>query len=208
MRNRLNEEITEETILLKGDDGKLSEVSVTEALSLARARGMDLAEVWATPHPAPKATVVCKLLRIRRPLVWEQLPTDEHSVARELDESLWLRTNHCDGDHFLLGNPHTFPGRLSAWCPSKKQSFCISKSEIAQCSKETSYYLKGFLSGQEPEAPVDDEGDLLSMEAWYAATELFQQTGSWNARFRVCSECGARLLPSNPQKTCRVRHQG
>ena len=135
----------------------------------------------------------------------------EQTDEPELDPDLWFTTENCEVRHYLLGNPHTFRGRLSAWCPSKRRSFCVSKSEIKDCSRETSYFLKGFLSGQESRAPLDDDGDLLppddpEYQAWARATELFHQTGSWNDRFRICDRCGAWLLPSNPEPTCWYAH--
>lgn len=48
---RTNEEITEETVLLYGDDGTLGEISVADALQLARSRSMDLVEEWERPRP-------------------------------------------------------------------------------------------------------------------------------------------------------------
>ena len=214
MRIRLNEAITEETVLLYGEDGKLGEVPLADALRIAGARSMDLVEEWERPRPPRGGVVVCRLLRIPRPLIWEggADPSAEQTDEPELDPDLWFTTEHCEVRHYLLGNPHTFRGRLSAWCPSKRRSFCVSKSEIKDCSRETSYFLKGFLSGQESRAPLDDDGDLLppddpEYQAWALATELFRRTGSWNDRFRICDRCGARLLPSNPEPTCWYAHE-
>lgn len=33
----------------------------------------------------------------------------------------------------------------------------MSKNEIQNCSKEAEYWIKGFLTGNEPEPPVGDE---------------------------------------------------
>lgn len=215
MRVRMNEAITEETVLLYGDDGKLGEVSLEDALRIARSRSMDLVEEWERPRPPRAGAVVCRLFSLRRPVVWEGAgepsANDERPGEPALDQALWFTTGHCEGRHYLLGNPHTFPGRLSAWCPSMRRGFSVSKSEIAECSNETTYFLQGFLSGQEPGAPSDGEGDLLPPDdpeyrAWIRATALFQETGSWNARFRICERCGARLLPSNSRSTCWAAH--
>lgn len=98
-------------------------------------------------------------------MVWEgageSSANDERPGEPALDPVLWFTTGHCEGRHYLLGNPHTFPGRLSAWCPSMRRGFSVSKSEIAECSNETTYFVKGFLSGQEAGAPSDEAGDLL-----------------------------------------------
>ena len=214
MRIRMNEAITEESILLYGDDGTLGEVPLADALRIARSRSMDLVEEWERPRHRPGGAVVCRLLRVQQPLLWEDAAggSPDRTDGPELDPELWFNTAHCDGRHYLLGNGQTFRGRLHAWCPSKQLGFRVSMSEIADCSKETTYFLKGFLAGQEPGPPVDDDGDLLppgdpEYRAWVHATELFRQTGSWNERFRICEQCGARLLPSNPKPTCWHAHQ-
>jgi Translation initiation factor IF-3, N-terminal domain len=216
MRVRMNEAITEESVLLYGDDGTLAEVPLADALQLARDRSMDLVEEWERPRPPrPGGAVVCRLLRVGRPLVWER--TADASAARggdgpELDPELWFHTEHCEGRHYVLGNGHTFRGRIHAWCPAKRLGFRVSKSDITECSRETTYYVQGLLAGQEPAPPVNDEGDLLpsgdpEYRAWVHATELFRQTGMWNDRFRSCEVCGARLLPSNPKPTCWNAHE-
>jgi hypothetical protein len=65
------------------------------------------------------------------------------------DEKLWFFHKNCSGEHFLLGNPHTHPERMYAWCPAKKHCFCVSDSEIEGRSIEAEYWIKGFLSGNE-----------------------------------------------------------
>ncbi|HWO22668.1 MAG TPA: hypothetical protein VNO30_28105 [Kofleriaceae bacterium] len=214
MRVRMNEAITEESVLLYGDDGTLAGISRADALALARSRAMDLVEEWERPQPRRAGAVVCRLLRVQHPLVWES--SAEASVDRgggpELDPDLWFVTAHCEGRHYVLGNGHTFRGRIHAWCPAKQLGFRVSKSDITECSRETAYYVRGLLAGQEPAAPVDDEGDLLPPDdpeyrAWVHATKLFGQTGSWNERVRLCEVCGARLWPSNPKPTCWDAHQ-
>lgn len=210
MRVRMNEAIEEESVLLYGDDGTLEEVATADALELARSRAMDLVEEWEPPRPQPaRGSVVCRLLDVPKPVVWELVP--EPGAEPELDLALWFHSEGCAERHYLIGNPHTFPGRISAWCPRKMMSYCVSKSEIAECSTETAYFVKGFLSGSEPRAPVDEAGDRmppsdLEYRAWARATQLFQQTGTWNSRFRICEVCGARLLPSNPRATCWGEH--
>ena len=50
----------------------------------------------------------------------------------EFDTQLWFTLDGCCADrHYLLHNPHTFPGRMAAWCPLKKVRFNISKSKSA-----------------------------------------------------------------------------
>lgn len=212
MRNRLNEDITDAFVLLYGDDGTLSEVSSAEALSIAKSRGRDLVEEWEPPRAVTRGAVICRIMNVRRPLVWESAPRAIMTTEPQLDTDLWFEAGHCEGRHYVLvSNPHTFVGRFSAWCPSKKVGFCASKSEVTACSRETTYFLKGLLCGQEPDAPVNDDGDHLpssdpEYRAWIEATDLLQDTGSWNARFRTCTVCGARLLPANPRTECWRGH--
>ena len=77
----------------------------------------------------------------------------------EYDENLWIELEDCEEKHFLIGNPHTFRGRIDAYCPIKNTSFCISYKEIKKMSIESTYWLKGYLSGNEPAPPeqYDDE---------------------------------------------------
>ena len=120
----------------------------------------------------------------------------------EFNEKLWfLMGEHCEGKHFLLGNAHTFTGRMLAWCPTKERSFFVSKSEIEECSLETEYWVKGFLVGTEPEPPKDENQDLVApnsevYQSWLKATELFAETGYWNETKRNCETCGETLLSS------------
>jgi hypothetical protein len=67
----------------------------------------------------------------------------------ELDEKLWFYHKGCEDKHYLLGNPHTHPGRMYAWCPKKKTVFCVSEVEMEDKSVESEYWIKGFLSGSE-----------------------------------------------------------
>jgi len=99
------------------------------------------------------------------------------------DKNLWFEHEGCVGKHFLFGNPHTFPGRMWAWCPKKETSFCVSKSEIGEMSVQTSYWIKGFLIGNQP-APPTDENDNEDLEGksykdWLKQIDKFVKTGLW-----------------------------
>lgn len=106
------------------------------------------------------------------------------NIVPQFDENLWfMMENHCEGKHYLLGNPHTFKGRISAWCPQKKASFFFSKSEIGECSNEAHYWIKGFLAGNEPEPKTDENGDIdfesEEYKNWLKKVEDFRKTGIW-----------------------------
>ncbi|OCA92605.1 hypothetical protein [Pseudobacillus wudalianchiensis] len=39
----------------------------------------------------------------------------------EFEKELWFELEgHCEGKHYIVGNPHTFNGRISAYCPQKE----------------------------------------------------------------------------------------
>jgi hypothetical protein len=100
-----------------------------------------------------------------------------------LDEKLWFTMgSHCEGKHFLLGNPHTFVGRMLAWCPNKEVSFFVSKNGVDECSVETEYWMKGFLAGNEPKPPSEN-GDVdfesKAYKEWLKKVEKFKEIGNW-----------------------------
>ena len=103
----------------------------------------------------------------------------------DFDEQLWFTMGACcSGKHYLLYNPHTFPGRMGAWCPLKKVRFCVSKSAVEECSLEAYYWIKGFLAGNEPDAPRNDEGDYLPedhprYQHWRENIKQFPEAGFW-----------------------------
>ena len=103
-----------------------------------------------------------------------------------LNRSLWFTHRGCTGRHYLLGNPHTFPGRMFAWCPKKKRSLFVSKSEMESVSKAAAYWIEGFLNGSEPKPPISEDGtpDYVSNEFtdWQRKTALFRESGAWRPR--------------------------
>lgn len=110
----------------------------------------------------------------------------------------------CDGRHYLVdGNPH-IRGRMYFYCPSRNIYTRVSKSEIGECSDETRYFIRGYLSGNEPVPPRDDNNDLLDdshpeFVLWRKAVEMFRDTGYWwSGPSRRCQSCFDELLPSDP----------
>jgi hypothetical protein len=103
------------------------------------------------------------------------------------DERLWFTIGeHCAGQHFILGNPHTFPGRMMAWCPRKGTSFFFSKREVETASAEAMAWIDGFLAGNEPAPPVAEDGDVDfasdAYKQWTQEVERFHETGMWSRR--------------------------
>lgn len=100
----------------------------------------------------------------------------------EIDDKLWFEYDGCVGKHFILGNPHTFPGRMMGWCPTKNRSFFFSKCDITNSSSETEYWVKGFLSGNQPKYPrINEDIDFESEEykVWQEKIKEFESSGLW-----------------------------
>jgi hypothetical protein len=121
---------------------------------------------------------------------------------QNFDKELWFTfKEHCKDKHFIVGNPHTFHGRISAFCPEKDVFFNVSLGEIDDMPLTTKYWIKGFLSGNEPTCPVDEEGDDYpptheEFIHWAKSIELFHVTGSWYSGDKHCTTCGLKLLNS------------
>ena len=59
-----------------------------------------------------------------------------------IDSRLAFRSSHCDGDHYLVGNPHTFPGRLAMWCEVSSCELSVSLSEISRASEHARVWIE------------------------------------------------------------------
>ena len=125
----------------------------------------------------------------------------------QFDENLWFIHKGCEGRHYLIGNPHTFYGRILAWCPKKERSFMVSVSEMEQMSDFTKYWIEGFLKGNEPEPPTDSNEDVDfesdEYKIWTEEIKLFHETGYWSSFNRNCEKCGTALLKSEPEEICK-----
>lgn len=106
----------------------------------------------------------------------------------------------------MIGNPHTYNGRIDAWCPEKGTCFCVSLSEIEDMSEYSKYWINGYLNGNQPEPPIDHEGDVdfdsPEYNKWSKETELFIETGYWSSFDRNCEKCGDALLRSELDDVC------
>ncbi|WP_025619305.1 hypothetical protein [Salinispora cortesiana] len=97
----------------------------------------------------------------------------------DVDPELWFDTEHC-GRHYLLdGNPHTFPGRMYAYCAERGIRTRVSKGEISDCSTQARYFVRGYLSGSEPAPPESDRPTESAALAWSDAVARFRDTGCW-----------------------------
>ena len=127
----------------------------------------------------------------------------------QIDANLWVLLHDCSGKHYLLYNPHTFIGRIAAYCESKNRLTNISKAEIADTSLEAKYWLKGFFAGCEPDCPKTEDGDTLPDDhphviEWREAIREFPKTGLWYSGAHQCLSCGAKLLPTTLGEHCRA----
>jgi hypothetical protein len=127
----------------------------------------------------------------------------------EIDDCLWVEINDTCGTarHYLVGNPHTHPGRMEVYCPSMERFTRISKSEIMSCSRESEYWILGYLHGSCPDLPTDGEGSWLpedhpSMVEWRASREEFPQTGYWSSDPQRCEYCRRRVTRTTIDRVC------
>jgi hypothetical protein len=129
--------------------------------------------------------------------------------ALEIDAELWvsLVEGQCQGRHFLLYNPHTFPGRIGVYCPTMRRTTRISKVQIADTSRAARYWLEGYLAGCEPRAPRSEAGEPLEHDdprivLWRQAIETFARTGFWSVSERQCQRCNGDMLSSTLGLVC------
>lgn len=121
-----------------------------------------------------------------------------------MPRTLWFIGSCGSRDYLLPENGHTFHGCMTAWCPSRQVGYNVSLSEIAEMSHESRYFIKGFLAGDGPAPPYDDEGDLDpdDLQAWRSAIARFNRTGYWYGRWGTCRVCGCVLLPDLAGELC------
>lgn len=191
---RFDEGIEADEVSVLLDDG-LEPMSRDAAIAYAHEHGGNLVAWW----PDSDSCIVSK---VSLPLRWERLPALE---PPEIDERLWFEST-CGGRDFLVGNGHTFVGRMAAWCPEKKVGYNVSLGEMGAMSDECRYWIAGFLTGNEPDYPYseDDDRDVdeVDMTAWEAALSRFRRTGLWNGRWNTCDVCGCVLLPDTAADRC------
>lgn len=180
-------------------DGSLERMPRDQAIELAHRQGANLVAEWPGDDDCPS----CVISPVAEPPRWERAPFDP-AVESVIDENLWF-IGLCGGrDYLLPENGHTFNGRMSAWCPDKRVGYNVSLGEIDERSIEATYFIKGFLAGDGPAPPYDDEGDVdaADLQAWHAAIQRFNTSGSWFGRWRTCLECGCVLLPDSFGDRC------
>ncbi|HEX9363046.1 MAG TPA: hypothetical protein VGA47_04610 [Candidatus Dormibacteraeota bacterium] len=169
-----------------------------EAIALAHERGVNLVAWWP---PDADAAPSCLMAKVSLPLRWERVPVEDSALAT--DERLWFEAP-CGRRDFIVGNGHTFVGRIAAWCPHDGVGYNVSLGGMGAMSDESRYFVAGFLAGSQPAYPTDAEGDTdeADLVAWRAATARFRRTGLWYGRWGTCQVCGCVLLPDTAADRC------
>ncbi|MFC6023768.1 hypothetical protein ACFP2T_47405 [Plantactinospora solaniradicis] len=109
-------------------------------------------------------------------------------LPADVDPALWYDSDPCGRHYLLVGNPHTHRGLMRAYCPEEGSYTRVSLEEIEMCSEQALYFIRGFLSGNEPPPPLTDDGDDVPMDdphysTWRAAIDRFHDTGHWTEPF-------------------------
>ncbi len=71
-------------------------------------------------------------------------------MAPDIDLELWIVAEGFEARCFLLGNSHTFPGRMLLWNEQQDVVASVSKYAITQASEASRRWIEGFLVGNEP----------------------------------------------------------
>jgi hypothetical protein len=203
----VDEDIGTPEVCLRDDDDEQygDPVPLADAIALARSRGLHLIPTLpfeVEDDPAP----FCEIVPLLLPPEWESDP--EAGQPPDFDEELWFEST-CGRRDLLAGRScHTYPGRMSAWCPHDDVYYCVSLDEMGEMSEATRYFVTGFLAGAAPDIPIDADGETsdADLAAWDAATRSFRREGFWSGYWNTCEECGRVLYPSNRSGRCRT-HQ-
>jgi hypothetical protein len=103
------------------------------------------------------------------------------------DPDLWVEVAGHDGKLFIMGNPHTFPGRITGWSYEGNHSLYFSKAEVTAASDAARWWIDGFLHGNEPSLAeylgIDPgqaerlEDDDPGVARWRDAVGAFRSSG-------------------------------
>lgn len=166
-----------EVLVFDGTDGA-EPMSRAEAIALAHERGANLVAEWPSD---PDLVPSCIVAKVSLPLRWERLPAQDSQAP--VDERLWFEAP-CGRRDVIVGNGHTYPGRMAAWCPHGGVGYNVSYGEMGAMSDESRYFVAGFLAGNEPSVCDDSEITEADMVAWQSARRRFRVTGSAEPRVR------------------------
>jgi hypothetical protein len=107
------------------------------------------------------------------------LNADGDELPDYVDADLFFEIDGYPGRNFLIGNPHTFPGRMEAYSAVERRSFAVSLHEMTNVSPAARAWVSGFLSGSEPRPPafVGDEHAKAIEDAWRSDVLQFVRNG-------------------------------
>lgn len=97
------------------------------------------------------------------------------TVPDEINTRLKIRIGSCPVEHYLVGNPHTFRGRIATWCPLDSVEVNVSKYEILASTDAAALWIEGFLAGSEP--PPPDSDDPVAERDWANVRRYFRVHG-------------------------------
>src|SRR3982750_1357350 len=92
----------------------------------------------------------------------------------DIDPRLKIELANGWGTVFLVGNPHTFRGRMAAWHVDGFD-ISISKHEIESMTPEAAIWIDGFLAGSEP--PPPKSGDEAKERKWDKRPRYYRKNG-------------------------------
>lgn len=107
---------------------------------------------------------------------------DPLDLPEDIDPELWFECpHHAPSRDYLVREPwHTFPGRMQAWCETRRLTFRVSKKELPETLPDaTRYWVDGFLVGNVPHQPDEEEFGEAAVIAWRAKAERFLVEGGW-----------------------------
>jgi hypothetical protein len=134
-------------------------------------------------------------------------PADDLELPDAIDRRLWFVGERCGRRDYVYGNPHTFPGRIAAYCPHsdpRYRGYNISVDEMGERSPETALWIAGYLHGNEPSIEqylgvdrVELAPDHPAWIRWQRELDRFHRTGLFPPLRRqpVRAPDGADLLP-------------
>lgn len=112
---------------------------------------------------------------------------DDEPGPEELDPELWFACADHPGERDLVvGNAHTFLGRILAVCPQDdgRHYYASANAVLEDCAPATRFWVQGFLAGSEPPPPRGADGgwmpdDSAEMASWRRRIRLWRTRATW-----------------------------
>jgi hypothetical protein len=114
----------------------------------------------------------------------DNTPVDGRPAFTPPDENLWVMVRGT-GKVYVIGNAHTFFGRIAGYSESLRSGYIFSLSEVEDASPSARAWIDGFLAGNEPDldeylgfGEVWDLGDNdPDVVRWIDACRRFRRGG-------------------------------